>query len=288
MLVPPSHPTSSRALRRSSGRRNVLTAEFDKAPYQTELRHYFRGRAPAVVKPGSAEEISAIVKLANETGTPIVPQGGNTGLVGGQTPDESGREIVAVARAARQDPRRRRKGRHDHDRGRRGAGAAAGGGGGGRHALSAVARRAGLLPHRRQHLDECRRHAGARLRQYARASCSGWRWCCRPAKSGTACAACVKDNSGYDLKQLFIGAEGTLGIVTAAVLKLYPPPARAGARLCRRRRSGGGAAALPGSPGRRRERAYRLRADATFPDRASAETIFPARAIRCRLPIPGT
>ena len=58
----------------------------------------------------------------------------------------------------------------------------------------------------------------------ARDWCSAWRWCCPTGRSGTGCARLRKDNTGYDLKQLFIGAEGTLGIITAAVLKLFPRP----------------------------------------------------------------
>ncbi len=76
------------------GAAHVLTGEAEKAPYLSEWRGYYHGVTPAVVRPRSAQEISAILKLANETGTPVVPQGGNTGLVGGQIPDESGREIV--------------------------------------------------------------------------------------------------------------------------------------------------------------------------------------------------
>src|SRR5687767_15092852 len=76
------------------GASHVLTVAEETQPYLSEWRGYYHGRTPAVVRPGSAEEIAAILRLANETGTPIVPQGGNTGLVGGQIPDESGREIV--------------------------------------------------------------------------------------------------------------------------------------------------------------------------------------------------
>ena len=76
------------------GQANVLTSEHDKAPYTRERRDLFHGRCPAVLRPGSTDEVAAILKLAAAEHQPIVPQSGNTGLVGGQVPDESGREIV--------------------------------------------------------------------------------------------------------------------------------------------------------------------------------------------------
>ncbi len=76
------------------GPQHVITAEADLQPYVTEWRGYYRGRTPAVVRPASTAEVAAIVAFANGNGIPVVPQSGNTGLVGGQVPDESGREIV--------------------------------------------------------------------------------------------------------------------------------------------------------------------------------------------------
>ena len=76
------------------GERHALRASADIAPYQEEPRGLFGGMTPLVLRPGSVDEVSRILALASETGTPIVPQGGNTGLVGGQMPDGEGREIV--------------------------------------------------------------------------------------------------------------------------------------------------------------------------------------------------
>ncbi len=171
------------------GASHVLTVAEEMQPYLSEWRGYYHGRSPAVVRPGSAEEISAILRLANETGTPIVPQGGNTGLVGGQIPDESGREIVRLAGAARQDPRHRRGGRHH--RSPRPA-----------WCWSACRRRL----RRPACCSRCRsaRRAPAASAATSRptpaaptcsptatpgASSSAWRWCCRRARSGTASAA---------------------------------------------------------------------------------------------------
>src|SRR5579871_4923800 len=76
------------------GERNALRDPQAIAPYLVELRDKFFGRAAMVLRPGSVAEVAAILRLANETRTPIVPQGGNTGLVGAQIPDQSGGEIV--------------------------------------------------------------------------------------------------------------------------------------------------------------------------------------------------
>src|SRR5258708_3075969 len=68
------------------GEKYAVTAPQDQAPYLVEMRDLYHGRTPVVLRPGSVAEVAAILKLANETKTAIVPQGGNTGLVGGQIP----------------------------------------------------------------------------------------------------------------------------------------------------------------------------------------------------------
>ena len=72
------------------GEKFAITDPQSQTPSLVEMRDLFRGHTPAVLRPGTVEEVAAILKLANETKTPIVPQGGNTGLVGGQTPSEAG------------------------------------------------------------------------------------------------------------------------------------------------------------------------------------------------------
>src|SRR3954469_5888648 len=79
------------------GERYAITDAADMAPYLTEERQLYHGRSPLVLRPGSVADVSAILKLANETGTPIVPQGGNTGLVGGQTP-HNGEVLLSLKR----------------------------------------------------------------------------------------------------------------------------------------------------------------------------------------------
>ncbi len=82
------------------------------APYLTEERGLYHGRSPLVLRPGNVAEVGAILKLANETKTSIVPQGGNTGLVGGQTPHQG--EVLMSLTAARSNPRGRSDLQH-HD-----------------------------------------------------------------------------------------------------------------------------------------------------------------------------
>ena len=76
------------------GDAGVITDEADKPPFLNDERGYYTGRSPMIVRPASTEEVSAVVRICNETSTPIVPQGGNTGLCGGATPYEHGGEIV--------------------------------------------------------------------------------------------------------------------------------------------------------------------------------------------------
>jgi FAD/FMN-containing dehydrogenase len=79
--------------RTAIGASYVITNEADMAPYLTDWRRRFTGRAQAILRPGSVEEVAALVKLCSEARVPIVPQGGNTGLVLGSVPDDSGREV---------------------------------------------------------------------------------------------------------------------------------------------------------------------------------------------------
>ena len=90
----PPGPETIDALVRIVGASHAIRDEAEMAPYLVEWRDRYRGKAALVLKPGDTGEVSSILKLANETMTAIVPQGGNTGLVGGQIPFESGHEVV--------------------------------------------------------------------------------------------------------------------------------------------------------------------------------------------------
>ncbi len=144
------------------GDKYAITDPSLQAPYLVELRHLFEAHTPMVLRPGSVDEVSAILKLANATKTAIVPQGGNTGLVGGQIPHHN--EIVLslnrLDRIREIDP----TSNTITARGRRHPAARARGGGGGRPALSAAAALGRHLHHRRQSLHQCRRHGGLGLR----------------------------------------------------------------------------------------------------------------------------
>ena len=137
------------------------------APFLTEQRDLYHGCAAAVLRPGSTEEVAAIVKLAQETRTPIVPQGGNTGLVGAQTPFDERAIVISTQRLDKireidvaANTMTCESGvvlqRAQEARGGQGS------------LLPALARRRGLLHHRRKSFDQCRRPASAVLRRRAR------------------------------------------------------------------------------------------------------------------------
>src|ERR1700733_12565500 len=88
------------------GEKFAITDPQSQTPYLVEMRDLFRGHTPAVLRPGTVEEVAAILKLANETKTPIVPQGGNTGLVGGQIPhhNEIALSVNRIDRIREVDP----------------------------------------------------------------------------------------------------------------------------------------------------------------------------------------
>src|SRR6195256_4382512 len=203
------------------GDRYAVTASSEIAPYLTEERGLYHGRSPLVLRPGTVAEVAAILKLANETKTPIVPQGGNAGLVGGQTPHQ-GEVLMSLRRLDRireVDP-----------------------------TCNTMTCEAGVV------LIKAQEAAAAAGRLFplplgAEGSCTiGGNLSTNAGGTGALAYGVArelvlglevvladgrimrnlrklkKDNTGYDLRHIFIGAEGTLGIITAAVLKLFPRP----------------------------------------------------------------
>src|SRR5579872_3330154 len=219
--VPPLSPELIAEFRRIVGDKYAVTDQSDIAPYVTEERNLFHGRTQLVLRPGSTAEVAAICKLASAHRIALVPQGGNTGLVGGQTPHH-GEVVISLRRLDRIreiDP-----------------------------ASNTMTCEAGVV------LQIAQQRAAEADRLFplslgAEGSCTIGGNLSTNAGGTTALAYGVaremalglelvladgrvmnllsklkKDNTGYDLRNLFIGAEGTLGIITAATLKLFPKP----------------------------------------------------------------
>lgn len=207
-----------------TGARNIITDANAMVPYLKEWRDLFRGKAQAVVRPGSTAEVAALVKLAAETGTTLVPQGGNTGLVGGQIPIADGREIILSLQRLDSirtvDP--------EGDTMIVEAGVTL------QRAQEAAEKAGRLFPLSLASEGSCTvggnlstNAGGTAVLAYgnARELCMGLEVVLADGRIWNGLRQLRKDNTGYDLKNLFIGAEGTLGIITAAVLKLFPLPA---------------------------------------------------------------
>ncbi|GHC71384.1 FAD-binding oxidoreductase [Limoniibacter endophyticus] len=206
----------------------LIDAPADMVSYATEPRGLFGGSPSLVLRPGTVEEVSRILALANETRTPIVPQGGNTGLVGGQMASSDGSQVVlSLARLNRI--------REIDGAGRTmtvDAGVLL-------QNIQQSADDAGLLfPLSLASEGSCQiggnlsvNAGGTAVLAYgnARELCLGLEVVLPDGTVLDDLRKLKKDNTGYDLKNLFIGAEGTLGIITGAVLKLVPKPKGKGA-----------------------------------------------------------
>ncbi|HEY8007097.1 MAG TPA: FAD-binding oxidoreductase [Methylocella sp.] len=188
-----------------------------------EPRALFHGKAVCIVRPGSVQEVAAVLALCHETATPVVPQGGNTGLVGGQNPGPDGRAVILSLtrlRALREiDPASNtmtvEAGMVLAD-------------------VQAEASRANrLFPLSLGSEGSCTiggnlatNAGGTNVIAYgnARDLVLGFEVVLADGRILSDLSKLKKNNTGYDLKNLFIGSEGTLGIITAAVLKLFPKP----------------------------------------------------------------
>ncbi len=218
MSVPPQ---VIERLKAAAGPKGYTDDPHEIAPHVEEWRGKFHGHTPLMLKPSSTAEVSAVLSICHETGTPVVPQGGNTGLVGGQIPfagevllslsrmnrvrhvDAAGAYLVAEAGAILAD-------------------------------VQAAAEGAGLLfPLRIASEGSCTiggnlstNAGGENVLRYgtARDLALGLQVVLADGTVLDMLRTLHKDNTGYDLKQLFIGAEGTLGVVTAAALSLFPKP----------------------------------------------------------------
>jgi len=203
------------------GSKYLITNAAAQQPYLVELRGLYHGRTPAVLRPGSVAEVAAILKLANETRTPVVPQGGNTGLVGGQVP-HAGELVVSLGRLDRIREVDATSSTMTCEAGVILAKA--------QDAAAAVER---LFPLSLAAEGSCTiggnlatNAGGTAVLAYgnARDLVLGLEVALADGRVWNGLSKLKKDNTGYDLKNLFVGAEGTLGVITAAVLKLYPRP----------------------------------------------------------------
>ncbi len=205
------------------GPKHVVTDPDILAPHLSEWRGLYTGRTQALVRPETTAEVAAILKLAHESGTPVVPQSGNTGGVGGQIPDQSGRAIlISLARMNKVRDRQ--------------------------PLSNMITVEAGVL------LQDLQAEAVAMDRYYplslpSEGSCMiGGNLATNAGGTGVIAygntrdlvlglevvlpdgriwnglSGLRKDNAGYEMKHLFIGSEGTLGIITAATLKVFPRP----------------------------------------------------------------
>jgi D-lactate dehydrogenase (cytochrome) len=203
------------------GDKYAITDPQAQEPYLVEMRDLYRGHTPLVLRPGSVAEVSALVKLANETRTAIVPQGGNTGLVGGQI-SHNGEVILSLNRLDKIREIDPTSNTITCD-----AGVTL------QRAREAAASADRLYPLLLPSEGSCTiggnlstNAGGTTALSYgiARSHALGLEVVLADGRVLNNLNKLKKDNTGYDLKNLFIGAEGTLGIITAAVIKLLPRP----------------------------------------------------------------
>ena len=219
------------AIRAVVGDRGLLTDSADTAAYTEDWRHLYQGRTSAVIRPGTTQELSEVVRLCAASATPIVPQGGNTSMVGGAVPNENGAELIlSTARLNRirdLDPVDMTLTLE--------AGVTL------KAAQTAAAEQNCLLPLSISSEGTAQiggvlavNAGGNNTVRYgnARDLVLGLEVVLPDGTIWNGLRRLRKDNTGYCLRQLFVGSEGTLGIITAAVLKLAPQPKEIAVALC--------------------------------------------------------
>ncbi len=227
---PPLEPLLS-AIRKIVGDRGLLTDPADTDAYAEDWRRLYRGHAAAVVRPGSTEELACVVRLCAEAGVSVVPQGGNTSMVGGATPNANASQIVLslsrMNRVERIDPVDMTLTLQ--------AGVTL------KAAQLAAADAGCLLPLSISSEGSAQiggvlatNAGGNNTVRYgnARDLVLGLEVVLPDGEIWNGLRRLRKDNTGYCLRQLFCGSEGTLGVITAAVLKLVPQPRELAVALC--------------------------------------------------------
>jgi len=202
----------------------LLTTPADIAPFVTDWRRRWTGRCLAVAQPDTAEDVATVLRWCHAQRVPVVPQGGNTGLSGGATPDSSGAALVLslqrLNRIRAIDPINNTLVVE--------AGLTL-------QQAQDAARAAGrLFPLSLAAQGTCTiggnlatNAGGVQVLRYgnARELCLGLEVALPDGELWDGLRGLRKDNTGYDLRDLYIGSEGTLGVITAATLKLFPLPA---------------------------------------------------------------
>jgi FAD/FMN-containing dehydrogenase len=213
------------------GERGLLTDPADTAAYTEDWRHLYRGHTAAVIRPASTDELARVVRLCAESRVPMVPQGGNTSMVGGATPTEDGSQLVLslsrLTRVREIDPLDLTMTIE--------AGVTL------KAAQNAATEAGCLLPLSISSEGSAQiggvlatNAGGNNTVRYgnARDLVLGLEVVLPDGSIWNGLRRLHKDNTGYCLRQLFVGSEGTLGIITAAVLKLVPRPREVCVALC--------------------------------------------------------
>lgn len=216
-------PEVIQRLKAAAGPGGYLDQPDDVAPYCKSWRGNWIGRSPLLLRPKTTEEMAAIVRICAETGTPIVPQGGNTGLTYGGQPGHGNNEVIVSTM--------RMKAIRGIDTENDSITVEAG------VVLQEIQRAAAeanrLFPLSLGAEGTCQiggnistNAGGIQVLRYGntRNLVLGLEVVLPDGRIWNGLRSLRKDNTGYDLKHLFIGGEGTLGIITAAVLKLFPKP----------------------------------------------------------------
>ena len=206
------------------GTEHVLLDAADKTPFLTDWTKRYSGVALAVVTPQTSQAVAAIVKLCAKAGIAVVPQGGNTGLTGGATPNNSGQQIVISLNKLNKI----REVNLPNQTVTVEAGCIL------QHVQELAAAQQRMFPLSLAAEGSCTiggvlstNAGGTAVLRYGsmRELCLGLEVVTADGQIWDGLRGLRKDNTGYDLRDLFIGAEGTLGLITAAVLKLMPAPA---------------------------------------------------------------
>ena len=225
MSKKPSAPSQAalERIKEALGQKGWTDAPEDMAPHLVEPRGLYYGKAALIARPASSEQVSAVIAACQEHRIPVVPQGGNTSLVGASVPDGSGTAIVLSL--SRLDRIRDLDAANDTITVEAGCVLA--------NVQAAAAGADRLFPLSLGSEGSCQiggnlstNAGGTAVLRYgnARALVLGLEVVLPTGEIWDGLRALRKDNTGYDMKQLFIGAEGTLGVITAAVLRLFPQP----------------------------------------------------------------